>query len=112
MKDKMKGKTKEENIFKNYIPEKDELEQESNHLIDIKESKNTKAGRVDFPEVEEEYTESSFKADIAQQAGRFSDQVLMGSPAAEARAAGKDEIADIIDASEEKLSKKLNKNKR
>jgi len=94
----------------NYIPEKDELEEESNHRINVKENNHLKTGRVDFPEVEEEYTDSSFKADIAQQAGRFSDQVLMGSPAAEARMSGRESIADIIDASEDKLAKKI-KNK-
>jgi len=94
----------------NHIPEKDELEVESNHKIDVQENKHLKTGRVEFPEVEEEYTDSSFKEDVAQQAGRFSDQVLMGSPGAEARMTGRDSIADIIDASEDKLAKKM-KNK-
>lgn len=99
----MKNKKKEEK----YIPEKDELEIESNHAIDVHLGKSNKRGRVEFPEVEEEYTDSSFKADIAQQAGRFSDQVLTGSPSIEAGKLGKDALADIITASEDRLAEKM-----
>jgi hypothetical protein len=78
-------------------------------MVGVEERKQPRVGRVDFPEVEEEYTSSSFKADVAQQAGRFSDQVLMDSPAAEAGIEGKEGLKEIIKASEKKLSKKMNR---
>ncbi|QTL97086.1 hypothetical protein GM661_03380 [Iocasia frigidifontis] len=98
-------------FFKNdnsYIPGDDELEEESGHTIDVRKERNLRSGRVDFPSVEDEYTTTNFKADLAQQAGRFSDQVLMDSPAAEAGTTGKGNLKDIIKASDKKLSKKLN----
>jgi len=62
-----------------------------------------------FPEVEVEGEWSNFKEDVAQQVGRFSDQVLMGSPAAETEHfdIGKDGIKDIAKAAEAKLRKKM-----
>ncbi len=49
------------------------------------------------------------EADVAQQVGRFSDQVQMGSPAAEAGELGKASLKDIIEESEKKLAKKVQK---
>lgn len=48
--------TNKKRSHNNYIPEKDELEEESNQRINVKENNHLKTGRVDFPEVEEEYT--------------------------------------------------------
>lgn len=102
---------KDKKLSDHYVPEKDELEEEGGKQIDVKNREGIKAGRVDFPEVEEEYTTSSFKADVAQQAGRFSDQVLMDSPAAEAGAAGKNGLKGIIQSSKKRLSEKLKNRK-
>jgi hypothetical protein len=62
-----------------------------------------------FPEVEVEGEWSNFKEDVAQQVGRFSDQVLMGSPAAETEdfEIGRDGIKDIAKAADARLKEKM-----
>lgn len=92
---------------KDYIPEPDEIEAETNGEIDVKDKVVGSPGRVDFPTVEDSVTMERYEADMAQQAGRFSDQVITGSPAAEAGTTGKEALKDIIAASEKKLKEKL-----
>ncbi|AGB40437.1 hypothetical protein Halha_0445 [Halobacteroides halobius DSM 5150] len=121
----------------NYIPEQDELEEETNGLLNIRDETNNGANNqglmrdvnekvehrenfislqekgegFNFPETEIETGQwTSFKADAAQQVGRFRDQVLSGSPASETdhMTVGRSGLKDIIEASEDKLAKKLN----
>ncbi|MCK8815782.1 hypothetical protein MWH28_00175 [Natroniella sulfidigena] len=75
---------------------------------------NIKAGRIDMPQVEvEEGQQSEFKDSVAQISGKFSDQVLMGSPASEAAEEnniniGRTGLEEIIAASDKKLEEKMN----
>ncbi|TDX52881.1 hypothetical protein [Orenia marismortui] len=120
----------------NYIPEKDEIREESNGQIRVKEGRNfgenneglmnevvdkanhnkdfislnEKNEGFNFPETEVETGQwTSFKADVAQQVGRFSDQVVIGSPAAETDdlTIGRSGLKDIINAADEQLAKKM-----
>lgn len=105
---KLKGEAMSFKKDKRQILANNDLEEESGHTIDVREERKVNLGRVDFPSVENEYSTTAFKADLAQQAGRFSDQVLMDSPAAEAGTTGKAHLKEIIKASDKKLSKELN----
>ncbi|OCL28016.1 hypothetical protein U472_02110 [Orenia metallireducens] len=117
------------------IPEKAEIREETNGEIKVNESRGARAnngslmGEVydkathkkdfislqengegfNFPEVEVEGEWSNFKEDVAQQVGRFSDQVLMGSPAAETEDfdIGRDGIKDIAKAADARLKEKM-----
>ncbi|GAB6099246.1 hypothetical protein JCM16358_11250 [Halanaerocella petrolearia] len=120
----------------NYIPERDELEEESDNLVNVKDEINRGANNeglmnevtpkeeheedfislqekgegFNFPETEIETGHwTSFKADVAEQVGRFSDQVVVGSPAAETedQAIGRSGLKDIIEASEKQLTEKM-----
>ncbi|MDI3548284.1 MAG: hypothetical protein PWR10_1936 [Halanaerobiales bacterium] len=93
-----------------YIPGKDEIEEETNNEIHVQDSPKLKTGEVNFPGVEDEIMMSEFEANAAQQVGRFSDQVMLGSPAAEAGTIGQDNLKKIVEASKRKLAKKLNDN--
>ncbi|GAB6138242.1 hypothetical protein [Halanaerobaculum tunisiense] len=122
-----------------YIPEADELEEETNGAINIADEMESQANNkglmrdvedkeehdsdfislqqkgegFNFPTTEIETGEwTSFKADVAEQVGRFGDQVFLGSPANETdnMELGRSGLQDIIEASEEKLAEKLNDN--
>lgn len=104
-KDSVKDDINEEN----YIPEDDEIAEETNGQFKANEPENLRLGTVDFPDPEDEMSSTDFKADVAQQIGRISDRVQIGSPAAEADVGiGRDATKEIITASENKLEEKLN----
>ncbi|MBM7624082.1 hypothetical protein [Sporohalobacter salinus] len=73
------------------------------------DTENVEMGRVQFPntETDDEFI-GNFKSDVAQQVGRFSDKVHMGSPADEAGVIGEAGLKDTIEKSREKLAEKLN----
>ncbi|ADL12734.1 hypothetical protein [Acetohalobium arabaticum] len=73
------------------------------------DTENVEMGQVQFPntEADDEFI-GDFKSDVAQQVGRFSDKVHMGSPSDEAGAIGQDALKDTIEKSREELAEKLN----
>ncbi len=91
-----------------HIPDNKEIEEETNYDVNVREMKNVTPGQVDFPDVEDDMNAVDFKGDVAQQIGRFSDQVLMGSPAAEAGTVGRDALKDTVKAARKKLKEKVN----
>lgn len=104
------NKKDKEKLGKDYIPEKD-LAEETINQINVENSPNQntpRTGRVDFPHIDDDIGTGTFKADVAQQEGRFRDKVLMDSPSVEAGALGHDALKETIEASEEKLAKKMN----
>ena len=109
-KKKHNGKKKDKKMGKDYISEKD-LAEETINSINVENSPNQnspRTGRVDFPHIDDDIGTGTFKADIAQQEGRFRDKVLMDSPSVEAGELGHDAIKDTVKASEKKLAEKLN----
>ncbi|SDC15556.1 MULTISPECIES: hypothetical protein [unclassified Candidatus Frackibacter] len=98
---------------KNYIPSDKEIAEETNYDIIPKNlENNVELGRVKFPTVDGTAEMSGFEADVAQQIGRFSDRVQLGSPASEAGTMGDDAAKDIMKAADKKLEEKLNNNQK
>ncbi|WP_051412244.1 hypothetical protein [Halonatronum saccharophilum] len=97
----------------NHLPKFDRMEgMFNNEEFNNENSQELGLGRVSFPHTEVETgVNTGFKNEVAQITGRFSDQVVMGSPATETEDMniGRTGLEDVIEASEEELANKMKK---
>ncbi|SJZ97168.1 hypothetical protein [Selenihalanaerobacter shriftii] len=112
-----KNRIEDENLEINHTPNSTEVVEEISDSVkannDDEESQDVRLGQVHFPGqgMGEEIGPEEYEFNLAQQAGRFNDEVILGSPASEYGATGRGALKDIIKASEERLSEKLNNSK-